>query len=202
MTEKRHKLVVLGDGGVGKTALTLRLRFSHFVETYDPTIKDLYLKHAQIDEQVCLLDILDTAGQEEYFALQDQWIRGGEGFLLVYSISSRSSFTRIRDFHCQIQMVKESTISGSPLSAPVMLVANKCDRVLEREISTQEGSALAHELGCGFVETSVKTGVNVDKAFYDVVRQLRLQKQQPDNHESYEGQDDGGSERHPKCGIL
>lgn len=60
-----------------------------------------------------------------------------------------------------------------------MLVGNKCDRVTEREVSTQEGSALARELGCDFVEASAKNCVNVEKAFYDVVRQLRRQRQQP-----------------------
>ena len=139
-----------------------------------------------------MLEVLDTAGQEEYTALRDQWIRDGEGFVLVYSISSRSSFTRIQKFHHQIQRVKESaaagspTYPGSPLSqtmgsaafgpAPVMLVGNKCDRVTEREVSTQEGSALAKQLKCDFVEASAKNCINVERAFYDVVRQLRLQR--------------------------
>jgi GTPase KRas protein len=137
-----------------------------------------------------MLEVLDTAGQEEYTALRDQWIRDGEGFVLVYSISSRSSFTRIQKFHHQIQRVKESSSSpssypGSPLSAiappghvPVMLVGNKSDRVTEREVSTQEGHALARELGCEFVEASAKNCINVEKAFYDVVRLLRRQRQQ------------------------
>jgi len=110
--------------------------------------------------------------------------------VLVYSISSRSSFTRIQKFHHQIQRVKESSASspsypGSPLSAaaplgqvPVMLVGNKSDRVTEREVSTQEGHALARELGCEFVEASAKNCINVEKAFYDVVRLLRRQRQQ------------------------
>lgn len=135
-----------------------------------------------------MLEVLDTAGQEEYTALRDQWIRDGEGFVLVYSISSRSSFTRITRFHNQIQRVKESSSSspsypGSPLSAtgpqapvPIMLVGNKSDRVTEREVSTQEGHALARELGCEFVEASAKNYINVEKAFYDVVRQLRRQR--------------------------
>lgn len=139
-----------------------------------------------------MLEVLDTAGQEEYTALRDQWIRDGEGFVLVYSISSRSSFSRIQKFHHQIQRVKESaaagspTYPGSPLSttmgsstfgpAPVMLVGNKCDRVTEREVSTQEGSALAKQMNCDFVEASAKNCVNVEKAFYDVVRQLRRQR--------------------------
>ncbi|KAA8574431.1 hypothetical protein EYC84_005899 [Monilinia fructicola] len=175
-----YKLVVLGDGGVGKTALTIQLTLQHFVETYDPTIEDSYRKQVAIDGQSCMLEVLDTAGQEEYTALRDQWIRDGEGFVLVYSISSRSSFTRIQRFHNQIQRVKESSSSspiypGSPISpvspsepVPIMLVGNKCDRVTEREVSTQEGHALARELGCEFVEASAKNCVNVEKAFYDV----------------------------------
>jgi GTPase KRas protein len=165
---------------------------NHFVETYDPTIEDSYRKQVQIDGQSCMLEVLDTAGQEEYIALRDQWIRDGEGFVLVYSISSRSSFARIQRFHSQIQRVKETAMAGSPTypgspisasspmfgQAPVMLVGNKCDRVTEREVSTQEGQALAKELGCDFVEASAKNCVNVEKAFFDVVRQLRRQRQQ------------------------
>lgn len=190
-----YKLVVLGDGGVGKTALTIQLCLNHFVETYDPTIEDSYRKQVQIDGQSCMLEVLDTAGQEEYTALRDQWIRDGEGFVLVYSINSRPSFARIRKFYTQIQRVKEAAHASSPTypmspvnaslldknsygRAPVMLVGNKCDRVTEREVSTQEGNALARELGCDFVEASAKNCVNVEKAFYDVVRQLRRQRQQ------------------------
>lgn len=188
-----YKLVVLGDGGVGKTALTIQLCLQHFVETYDPTIEDSYRKQVVIDGQSCMLEVLDTAGQEEYTALRDQWIRDGEGFVLVYSITSRSSFSRIQRFHHQIQRVKEASANspsypGSPLAAtagaapngnvPIMLVGNKSDRVTEREVSTQEGHALARELGCEFVEASAKNCIHVEKAFYDVVRQLRRQRQQ------------------------
>lgn len=182
-----------------------------------------------------MLEVLDTAGQEEYTALRDQWIRDGEGFVLVYSISSRSSFTRIKRFHNQIQRVKESTASsppypGSPLSStgpplpvPVMLVGNKSDRVTEREVSTQEGHALARELGCEFVEASAKNCVNVEKAFYDVVRQLRRQRMQsnirstqgsgrgsrmptgeggPTRDESRRYRDRNGSKKEKRCTIL
>jgi len=189
-----YKLVVLGDGGVGKTALTIQLCLNHFVETYDPTIEDSYRKQVVIDGQSCMLEVLDTAGQEEYRALRDQWIRDGEGYVLVYSITSRESFRRVSHFHRQIQRVKDSAAQTSPtypLSSPIspstpsytgpppiMLVANKSDRVLEREVSTQEGQALAKDLGCEFVEASAKNNVNVDKAFYDVVRRLRRQRQE------------------------
>jgi GTPase KRas protein len=181
-----------------------------------------------------MLEVLDTAGQEEYTALRDQWIRDGEGFVLVYSISSRSSFTRIQRFHNQIQRVKESSASspsypGSPLSStapsapvPIMLVGNKSDRVTEREVSTQEGHALARELGCEFVEASAKNCINVEKAFYDVVRQLRRQRVAisrqgaPDRRGTRMGtgesgamrdegriyRDKGGKKRERKCNML
>lgn len=169
---------------------------NHFVETYDPTIEDSYRKQVVIDNQSCMLEVLDTAGQEEYTSLRDQWIRDGEGFVLVYSITSRTSFSHIKDYFKQIQRVRESSQSPSgatypgtsvPITAssasnsgsvPIMLVGNKNDRVTEREVSIQEGSALAKELGCEFVESSAKTCANVEKAFYDVVRQLRRQRHQ------------------------
>ena len=179
-----------------KTLNGSKLCLNHFVETYDPTIEDSYRKQVVIDSQSCMLEVLDTAGQEEYTALRDQWIRDGEGFVLVYSITSRASFSRLGKFYNQIQRVKDSANAGSPTSvgylpspisptmssfsgpAPVMLVGNKSDRVTEREVSTQEGSALAKELGCEFVEASAKNNMNVDKAFYDVVRKLRKQRQE------------------------
>jgi hypothetical protein len=68
------------------TLLTLQ---SHFVEEYDPTIEDSYRKQCVIDEEVALLDVLDTAGQEEYSAMREQYMRTGEGFLLIYSITDR-----------------------------------------------------------------------------------------------------------------
>lgn len=167
----------------------------------------------QIDGQSCMLEVLDTAGQEEYTALRDQWIRDGEGFVLVYSISSRSSFTRIQKFHHQIQRVKESaaagspTYPGSPLSqtmgnsifgpAPVMLVGNKSDRVTEREVSTQEGSALAKQLNCDFLEASAKNCINVEKAFYDLVRQLRRQRASAPR-DAGKGRPDGGYGYQPR----
>jgi GTPase KRas protein len=170
-----------------QTNLEPRLIFA--AQQYDPTIEDSYRKQVVIDGQPCMLEVLDTAGQEEYTALRDQWIRDGEGFVLVYSISSRSSFGRIKRFHHQIQRVKESvasspsypgalSVAASNMPVPVMLVGNKSDRVTEREVSTQEGHALARELGCEFVEASAKNCINVEKAFYDVVRILRRQRQQ------------------------
>jgi len=177
-----YRLVVLGDGGVGKTALTIQLCLNHFVETYDPTIEDSYRKQVVIDDEPCVLEVLDTAGQEEYTALRDQWIRDGEGFILVYSIVARSTFERVQRFREQISRVKDTD------SIPLILVGNKCD-MSEREVPPHEGEELAKKLGCEFTEASAKTCVNVEKAFYSVVRQIRNKKNNGGKKNGAKGKD-------------
>ncbi|KAG4300669.1 hypothetical protein PCK1_003098 [Pneumocystis canis] len=140
---KSYKLVILGDGA---TALVS--------QTYDPTIENLYRKHILINGESCILEILDTAGQEEYVALRHQWIKDGDGFLLVYSVSSRSTFDRIKRFKEQIIEIKNTK------SVPLVLVGNKSDRIFDREIPFEEGQSLANLFNCEFIETSAKSFTN------------------------------------------
>ena len=95
-------------GGVGKSALTIQLIQNHFVDEYDPTIEDSYRKQVVIDGETCLLDILDTAGQEEYSAMRDQYMRTGEGFLLVFAVNNAKSFDDISSYREQIKRVKDA----------------------------------------------------------------------------------------------
>ncbi|KAI1379528.1 ras-domain-containing protein [Hypoxylon crocopeplum] len=167
---REYKLVVVGGGGVGKSCLTIQLIQSHFVDEYDPTIEDSYRKQCVIDDEVALLDVLDTAGQEEYSAMREQYMRTGEGFLLVYSITSDQSFEEIRVFQQQILRVKDKDPTDY---FPMVVVGNKCDLESEREVPRQDGETLAKQFGCPFVETSAKSRTNVDKAFFDLVREIR-----------------------------
>lgn len=163
------KLVVLGDRGVGKTALTTYLVLNYF-DTYDDvTIRDdTYRKSAVIDDQCCLLEVLDMSSyQEENTAFRDMYIRDGEGFLLVYSITARSTFDTIRRFYDQIVRVKDSE------KVPMILVGTKSDKSAEREVTHDEGALMAKSLNCDFVETSAKDGLNVERSFYNVVRMIR-----------------------------
>ncbi|KAF8953139.1 Ras GTPase [Entomortierella lignicola] len=164
---REYKLVVVGGGGVGKSALTIQFIQSHFVDEYDPTIEDSYRKQCVIDEEVSLLDVLDTAGQEEYSAMREQYMRSGEGFLLIYSITSRNSFEEISTFYQQILRVKDKDFF------PIILVANKCDLENERQVSTHEGRELAKQFNSRLIETSAKQRINVDEAFYNLVREIR-----------------------------
>ena len=168
MTE--YQLVVVGAGGVGKSALTIQLIQGHFVDEYDPTIEDSYRSQYEIDGESVILDILDTAGQEEYSAMRDQYMRTGEGFLCVYAITSRSSFEEITAFREQILRVKDAD------AVPIMICGNKCDLESERQVSAAEGEELAKSFTVPFLETSAKTRVNVEEAFFQLVREIRRMK--------------------------
>jgi len=78
MASSEYRITVIGAGAVGKSALTVRFIQGNFVERYDPTIEDSYRKLIEIDSVACVLDIMDTAGQEEYSALRDQYMKTGE----------------------------------------------------------------------------------------------------------------------------
>ncbi|XP_064627141.1 ras-related protein R-Ras2-like [Lineus longissimus] len=162
-----YKLVVVGGGGVGKSALTIQFIQSYFVVDYDPTIEDSYTKQCVIDEVVAKLDILDTAGQEEFSAMREQYMRSGEGFLLVYSVTDRSSFDEVYKFHRQILRVKDRD------EFPMVLVANKVDLEHQRIVSSEEGPELGRQLNVRYIEASAKLKLNVDQAFHELVRIIR-----------------------------
>ncbi|KAG8201457.1 hypothetical protein JTE90_024327 [Oedothorax gibbosus] len=162
-----YKLVVVGSGGVGKSALTIRFIQSYFVTDYDPTIEDSYTKQCVIDGQVARLDILDTAGQEEFSAMREQYMRSGEGFLLVFSVTDNNSMDEMYRFHKQILRVKDRD------EFPMILVANKCDLESQRVIPSSEIQQRAMQLKIPYVECSAMQGRNVESAFYELVRQVR-----------------------------
>ncbi|KAF4091060.1 hypothetical protein AMELA_G00032690 [Ameiurus melas] len=180
MTE--YKLVVVGAGGVGKSALTIQLIQNHFVDEYDPTIEDSYRKQVVIDGETCLLDILDTAGQEEYSAMRDQYMRTGEGFLCVFAINNTKSFEDIHQYREQIKRVKDSD------DVPMVLVGNKCD-LPARTVDTRQAQELARSYGIPYIETSAKTRQGVEDAFYTLVREIRQHKLRKLNPPDDNGQD-------------
>ncbi|KAL0078622.1 ras-like protein 1 [Phycomyces blakesleeanus] len=198
---REYKLVMVGGGGVGKSALTIQFIQSHFVDEYDPTIEDSYRKQCVIDGETALLDVLDTAGQEEYSAMREQYMRNGEGFLLVYSITSRMSFEEIDTFYQQICRVKDRDYF------PMVLVANKSDLESDRQVSTSEGRDLAKKFGSQFIETSAKQRDNVDEAFFEVVKDIRRFNKEQEHHGRGGGQDnfnitDAPDVASDKCCIL
>ncbi|CAG8439673.1 11546_t:CDS:10 [Acaulospora morrowiae] len=141
------------------------------IESYDPTIEDSYRKQEIVDDVPCIMEVLDFSGQGEYTSL-DQWMRNGDGFLFIYSTSSRLTFDKIEGFVGQVTKVMDYGKS------PMLLVGNDIDKD-EREVTTEEGLRMATRLGCEFIEASTKTHVNVENAFHTIVRMIRNRESVP-----------------------
>ncbi|KAG0676264.1 Ras GTPase [Pichia californica] len=165
---QEFRLVVVGPPVVGKSALTIRLTQSEFANEYDPTIEDSYRYYCTIDGIPASLDILDTAGQEEYSSMRDLYMKTGEGFLLVFSLTDRHTFEEISTFYNQIIRVKGETVQF----VPIMLIGNKNDLIDERQVSYEEAVQLAKRFDCAYIETSAKTGMNVNNAFHGLVKMV------------------------------
>jgi len=176
------RIVVFGSGGVGKSALTVRFVQGNFVEKYDPTIEDSYRKQIEYENQQYLLEILDTAGTEQFTAMRDLYMKNGQGFVLVYSIIAQSTFNDLPDLREQILRVKDTDM------VPMVLVGNKCDLEDQRVISQQQGADLARQFGnCTFIESSAKTKVNVQNIFFNLIKQMDSRPTGTSNNANKEG---------------
>eukprot|EP01130_Rhizamoeba_saxonica_P002796 TRINITY_DN12560_c0_g1_i1.p1 TRINITY_DN12560_c0_g1~~TRINITY_DN12560_c0_g1_i1.p1 ORF type:complete len:183 (+),score=36.40 TRINITY_DN12560_c0_g1_i1:2-550(+) len=160
-------LVMVGSEGVGKSALTIQMVQHHFVEEYDPTIEDSYRKRVVIDKVSCLLTIYDTIGKSNYISLIDQLILIGQGFLLIYAVNSQTSYDEINMYRESILRAKDKD------KVPMVVVGNKCDLEKERQVSTIEATRLGELWEVPFFETSAKKRINVDEAFFELVREVR-----------------------------
>lgn len=147
-------VVVLGGGAVGKSCLTIRLVSNHFVNMYDPTVEESYRTTLTVDDQPIVLEIVDTAGQEEYSALKDTFIVKGQGFVLVYSIIQSSTLDQLEVEYNRVYDLKE--VDKASKVIPIVVCGNKCDLESERQVSTEAGKEKADEWKTGFFESKKK----------------------------------------------
>jgi len=160
---------MLGSGGVGKSAMTIRFVRGAFITDYDPTIEDSYRKTVNVDNVAADLEILDTAGQEEYNTLRESYMRRGKGFMLVYAVDDRQSFEEVKELEVKIRRVKDMDKG----QVPIVIAANKCDLTEGRAIQSSEGKAFADSMNVSFIECSAKTDTNVEAAFDELLRSMR-----------------------------
>ncbi|KAF1744571.1 hypothetical protein MXB_2783 [Myxobolus squamalis] len=154
---------IFGPGGVGKSCLTLRYLFDEFVEEYEPTKCDAFRKTLKIDDKVIEMSILDTAGQEDYEFVRDNFIRSSSGFFCTYSIVDEQSFEALDDILDKIFQIKNRD------EIAVLLVGNKQDLVLEddkkRAVSETMAAAKALKYNINYMEVSAKSNFNVKEMF-------------------------------------
>jgi GTPase KRas protein len=187
----RITITICGDGGCGKSSITLRLVRSQWTSDYDPTIEDSYSITRRIDGNTYHLSLTDTAGQEEYRGMWGGSNLSSDAFLMVYDITSLASLHALGYFndlvdmegdtrleaHAQLQATERNRVrrrGGVPGPImPVKIVAgNKCDLQESREVDAKSGLDWARKRGCGFMETSARNTVNIEETFALIVRRV------------------------------
>jgi len=170
---KKRRICVLGSRSVGKSALVVQYVEGHFIEPYFPTIESIVFKNVNWNGENYEFEIIDTAGQDEYSMLSSRHAIGIHGFILVYSVASRPSFEMIRAVHDKI--LNYHGVS----QVPCVIVGQKSDlpekKLAPRQVTPQEGQALAKELHAAWIETSASSNVNVAKVFDLLLQEVEQQ---------------------------
>lgn len=166
------------------------------MEDYEPTKADSYRKPIVLGGSECQIDILDTAGQEDYAVVRDNYFRSGEGFLCVFSLVDRESFAGISEIRDSVLRVKVDE------RTPLILVGNKSDLQDNREVSQADAESMAGSWGVPYIETSAKTKLNVDKIYYDLLRMIQQRKESMGVQAQGQSNKGGKKKRKKKCTIL
>ena len=160
------KIVILGKSLVGKSALTYRFICDKFPTEHDTTVEDQYKVSLTIDDIKCDLEVLDTAGQDDYQTMLDTWIEFGNCFLLVYSIDDLESYKSLKTKLDRISQIKNNDKHS------VVLVGNKCDlSESERKVKKEDVDSFAKSNNIVFLEASALKKINVKEAFTEVVHE-------------------------------
>ena len=162
MTTKKVllKVIILGESGVGKTALLNHYVNNQFIETHKATIgADFMTKDIKIDDKMITLQMWDTAGQERFKSLGNSFYRGADAAILVYDITQKETFTKIEEWKSSFL-----DLSGESKEFPILLLGNKYDLQNQRAVDSSDGEAYAQKQGMIFYETSAVNGHNIEEA--------------------------------------
>ncbi|CAC5360904.1 ras-related protein Rab-26-like isoform X2 [Mytilus californianus] len=165
------KVMLIGDSGVGKTCLLVRFKDGAFLSgSFISTVGiDFRNKVVDVEGTKVKLQIWDTAGQERFRSITRAYYRDANALLLLYDVTNKASFDNIRAWLGEINEYAQEDVV-------IMLLGNKADMAGERMIRTEDGEKLAKEYNVAFMETSAKTGMNVDLAFMAVAKDLKMKK--------------------------
>nr|CAG4707721.1 unnamed protein product [Naegleria fowleri] len=181
--EETFTFAVCGGGAVGKSSITIRWTQDTFIEIYDPTIEATFNIARKIDNQTTYLTIIDTAGQDEFSALQDVYMRNAYGFVLVFDCTSKASLEELQKYTERVYRIKSEEykqVDGKDY--PVIFVGNKYDLVqenpkgkymTEKEIKEFIKTQLGLPEKTPFLFASAKNGLNMKEALESIVREMR-----------------------------
>ena len=167
---KKLTISILGGGAVGKTSVTYKCLNKELIpDDIDTTLEDHYKFYPIIFEEKIQVEIIDTAGQEDYQNFFDTWVQSSEGFLLVFSLTDKNTFNVVKNKYDKIINIKGKNI-------PIILIGNKKDLENEREVNFEEAKKYANEKNIEYIETSAMTGEKCHEAFLEIVKKVYLNK--------------------------
>jgi len=166
------KVIFLGDGGVGKSSLINRFVQNTFSNRIKATIgADFSTKTVQRDKKNITLQLWDTSGRESYHSLTPMFYRGANGIMVLYDITNKRTFEDLRSWNEELKILNTE-------NSVVFLVGTKSDLESQRAVTVKEAQDLAMNLHfAAYIETSSKTGENVEEAFIkmtDVIEKNKI----------------------------
>jgi len=171
MSRKQFKIVLLGEGRVGKTSLVLRYTQNKFDEKTPSTIQASFqTKMLTVDGQSLTLAVWDTAGQERFHALGPIYYRDANGALLVYDITDNDSFARVQNWVKELRKMLGTDIV-------LAIAGNKCDLERNRVVPIDKAEAFALSVGARHYSTSAKLNKGVDELFLDLTKRMLASSQ-------------------------
>ena len=171
-----YRVVVLGSGEVGKTALLKRCIGEDFQASYMHTIEDTYSINMRYDSLFVKLEIIDTDGEGDDSTTRFMYYTHGDGFIIVYDVTNRESFLNINKTY---QQIRAARCMDTSMSLPLVIIANKSDVSRDRAVQQGEGETLARTLNAAYIETSAKYSTNVDGVFAALITVIRDQTKIP-----------------------
>lgn len=159
------KLVLLGDSGSGKSSTVETYTTGGFQSTISTVGLDVRLKKVKVNDSIYKVQIWDTAGQEKFYSITKSYFTKCQGIIIVYSTTKKESFDNVNRWIAQINMQINDNI-------PKVLLGNKCDLTIERQVSYEQGEELARKYGIKFFETSAKMNTNITEAFEHVINKI------------------------------
>ncbi|KAK2181846.1 hypothetical protein NP493_377g01014 [Ridgeia piscesae] len=166
-----YKVLLLGESGVGKTAMIRSIIGLQFDPESVPTIGiDFARKTFEVDGAKVKFEIWDTAGQERFRTITRFQFRGTKGVLLMYDVTNKKSFSKLKYW---LDCVDQELDQQNKEPVPVFIIGNKCDLDEQRQVTAEMGEKMAESSYVhGFMETSARDNTNVQQAFHQLAEAM------------------------------
>ena len=157
------KIIILGASTVGKTTIFLRYFHQNYTQVLSTMGIDFKTKFFKFDDKKMKINYIDTAGQEKFKSISENYLKGTDGVILVFDLTNKETFDLVTYWHECMKKNNKSNIGK-------ILFGNKNDLEDKREVTYEEGKELANSIGCDYYEGSAMSGENIDFVMNEIAK--------------------------------